>query len=150
MVCWSWWYWGFNPVCLSGNYQECRALHLHWGLLKHTHDMQIGSFKPATSNDYVNFLLAAAYVWEFQAHSQPLVKESLAVNNIKFIWVVWSLQNQFFCSSVAKHGVKNQIVEAIANRIIQAHKSGKKFRVIIVLPQKPEFAGKYLSKLNRK
>ena len=51
---------------------------------------------------------------------------------------------------MAKHGVKNQIVEAIANRIIQAHKSGKKFRVIIVLPQKPEFAGKYLSKLNRK
>ena len=42
-------------------------------------DMQIGSFKPATSDDYVNFLLVAAYVWEFQAHSQPLVKESLAV-----------------------------------------------------------------------
>lgn len=64
-------------------------------------------------------------------------------------WVVCSLQNQFFISSMAKHHIKNQIVQAIADRIIRAHKDGKKFRVIIVLPQKPEFAGECFSNLNR-
>ena len=50
---------------------------------------------------------------------------------------------------MAKHNIKNQIVQAIADRIIRAHKDGKKFRVIIVLPQKPEFAGGCSSNLNR-
>ena len=40
-------------------------------------------------------------------------------------------------------------MEAIQRRIVQAHSSGQKFRVIIVLPQKPEFSGEYFSKLSR-
>ena len=50
---------------------------------------------------------------------------------------------------MAKHHIKNQIVQAIADRIIRAHKDRKKFRVIIVLPQKPEFAGECFSNLNK-
>ena len=153
MVCWSS-YWALNTVCLSGNYQECRALYLHWGLLTNTRSLHANQeFQPATMTK----LSLNSWLWEFQAHSQPLVKGSSTVkwaitriylSSMKQPWVVCSLQNQFFISSMAKHHIKNQIVQAIADRIIRAHKDGKRFRVIIVLPQKPEFASECFSNLN--
>ena len=39
------------------------------------------------------------------------------------------------------------IMDAIRKRVVEAHEKKQKFRVIIVLPQKPEFAGEYFSML---
>ncbi len=66
-----------------------------------------------------------------------------------------SPQNQFFISSLPTEELRNEIPDAIRDRIIEAYRSGQKFqksdqkfqkneqkfRVIIVLPQLPEFAG---------
>ena len=37
------------------------------------------------------------------------------------------------------------IMDAIRKRVVEAHEKKQKFRVIIVLPQKPEFPGEYFS-----
>ncbi len=52
-----------------------------------------------------------------------------------------SPQNQFFISSLPTEELRNEVPDAIRDRIIEAHNSGQKFRVIVVLPQLPEFAG---------
>lgn len=49
------------------------------------------------------------------------------------------IENQFFISDQPCFEVKNQIMPALCERIIRAHKNGERFRVIIVLPLKPEF-----------
>ncbi|GAA93975.1 uncharacterized protein L969DRAFT_322779 [Mixia osmundae IAM 14324] len=55
------------------------------------------------------------------------------------------IENQFFVSSgqsdSQKGPIKNEIAAAIAQRCISAAKDGKKFKVIIVIPCVPGFAG---------
>ncbi|KAK0566182.1 hypothetical protein OC844_000851 [Tilletia horrida] len=54
------------------------------------------------------------------------------------------IENQFFVSSTEPGGpVSNQIGAALANRIISAHQSGTKFRVYVVVPTFPCFAGEF-------
>ena len=65
-----------------------------------------------------------------------------AIKNSKhFIYI----ENQFFISS--QRGVfmkvENQILSAIADRIIRAYNKSENFHVIIVLPLKPEFPGEW-------
>uniref|UniRef100_A0A8C8HWB5 Phospholipase n=1 Tax=Oncorhynchus tshawytscha TaxID=74940 RepID=A0A8C8HWB5_ONCTS len=50
-------------------------------------------------------------------------------------------QNQFFISCTDNRHVFNKIGDAIAERIIQAYKEGKKFRVYVVTPLLPGFEG---------
>uniref|UniRef100_A0A674BZ10 Phospholipase n=1 Tax=Salmo trutta TaxID=8032 RepID=A0A674BZ10_SALTR len=49
--------------------------------------------------------------------------------------------NQFFISCTDNRHVFNKIGDAIAERIIQAYKEGKKFRVYVVTPLLPGFEG---------
>lgn len=58
---------------------------------------------------------------------------------ISFILLL-QYQNQFLISSQPKW-VENQIVAALADRIAQAYKKNEVFRVIVVMPLKPEFPG---------
>ena len=54
-------------------------------------------------------------------------------------------QNQFLISSQS-NWVKNEIVAALADRIAQAYKKNEVFRVIVVIPLKPEFSGDWGSR----
>ncbi|XP_041717611.1 phospholipase D1 [Coregonus clupeaformis] len=51
------------------------------------------------------------------------------------------IENQFFISCADNRHVFNKIGDAIAARIIQAYKEGKKFRVYVVTPLLPGFEG---------
>ncbi|KAG1734909.1 uncharacterized protein EDB91DRAFT_1056622 [Suillus paluster] len=52
------------------------------------------------------------------------------------------IENQFFISNTREEGpVKNQIAKAIVGRIIEAARDGLKFKVIVVIPELPGFAG---------
>ncbi|KAI0086021.1 phospholipase D/nuclease [Irpex rosettiformis] len=52
------------------------------------------------------------------------------------------IENQFFISTTTDDGpVKNQIARALAQRIIRAAQEGTKFKVVIVIPEVPGFAG---------
>ncbi|KAF8603406.1 phospholipase D/nuclease [Ceratobasidium sp. AG-I] len=52
------------------------------------------------------------------------------------------IENQFFISNTGNEGpVKNLIARALVERIISAAKSGQKFKVIVVIPEVPGFAG---------
>uniref|UniRef100_A0A8K9WZD3 Phospholipase n=1 Tax=Oncorhynchus mykiss TaxID=8022 RepID=A0A8K9WZD3_ONCMY len=51
------------------------------------------------------------------------------------------IENQFFISCTDNRHVFNKIGDAIAERIIQAYKEGKKFRVYVVTPLLPGFEG---------
>ena len=42
---------------------------------------------------------------------------------------------------VVKRPVKNQVAKAIVERIIRAGAEGKKFRIVVVIPEVPGFAG---------
>ncbi|KAI4372290.1 hypothetical protein MLD38_010537 [Melastoma candidum] len=63
---------------------------------------------------------------------------SLIENAEHFVYI----ENQFFISGLAGDDViQNRVLDAIYKRILQAHKEGKAFRVIIVLPLLPGFQG---------
>nr|XP_040023762.1 phospholipase D1-like [Gasterosteus aculeatus aculeatus] len=51
------------------------------------------------------------------------------------------IENQFFISCADNRLVFNKIGDAIAERIIRAHKEGKKYRVYVVTPLLPGFEG---------
>lgn len=52
------------------------------------------------------------------------------------------IENQFFISNTREEGpVKNQIAKAIVERIIKAARDDRKFKVIVVIPELPGFAG---------
>ncbi|CAI2368575.1 unnamed protein product [Moneuplotes crassus] len=62
----------------------------------------------------------------------------LILNAEKFIYI----ENQFFMSNAGGGGIlKNQITEAIKDRIIRAHQNGENFRVYIFVPLMPGFEG---------
>ncbi|QRV95777.1 phospholipase [Ceratobasidium sp. AG-Ba] len=52
------------------------------------------------------------------------------------------IENQFFISNTGNYGpVKNLIAQALVERIVSAARSGQKFKVIVVIPEVPGFAG---------
>ncbi|GAA5895994.1 hypothetical protein JCM5296_003164 [Sporobolomyces johnsonii] len=53
------------------------------------------------------------------------------------------ITNQFFISStnVDQGPVKNVVAQAIVNRVLSAAQSGQKFRIVIIIPAVPGFAG---------
>lgn len=56
----------------------------------------------------------------------------------KFIYI----ENQFFISATKPHAVvKNLVMDALAKRIIRAINEKKDFRVIVLMPLIPGFAG---------
>lgn len=59
-------------------------------------------------------------------------------NSEKFIYI----ENQFFISATHKNGVvKNRIMETLCDRIIQAITRNEEFKLIIMMPLIPGFAG---------
>lgn len=64
---------------------------------------------------------------------------SLIENAEKFIYI----ENQFFISGLSEDDViQNRVLEALYRRILRAHKEGKCFRVIVVIPLLPGFQGR--------
>jgi len=59
-----------------------------------------------------------------------------------FIYV----ENQFFISSTAGKPIKNQIAQAMVDRIIQAHEKGERFRIIVFIPLLHSFEGAIATK----
>ena len=53
------------------------------------------------------------------------------------------LQQQFFISSLIEDDVINGVAEALRLRIARAHREGKTFRVIVVMPLLPSFEGEW-------
>ncbi|EPQ31651.1 uncharacterized protein PFL1_00984 [Pseudozyma flocculosa PF-1] len=54
------------------------------------------------------------------------------------------IENQFFVTSTETGGaVLNQVGAALVERIVAAHQSGKRFKVVIVIPTIPCFAGEF-------
>ncbi|KAI0738349.1 phospholipase D/nuclease [Daedaleopsis nitida] len=52
------------------------------------------------------------------------------------------IENQFFISNTQEDGVvKNQIAKALVERIVRAARDGKKFLVVVLIPEVPGFAG---------
>ncbi|KAI0338808.1 phospholipase D/nuclease [Trametopsis cervina] len=52
------------------------------------------------------------------------------------------IENQFFISNTTNDGpVKNTIAQALVQRIIRAAQEGTKFKVVVVIPEVPGFAG---------
>ncbi|KZT08000.1 phospholipase D/nuclease [Laetiporus sulphureus 93-53] len=52
------------------------------------------------------------------------------------------IENQFFISNTQKEGpIKNQIAAALVARILRAAREGVKFKVVILIPEVPGFAG---------
>ncbi|KDQ51771.1 hypothetical protein JAAARDRAFT_184790 [Jaapia argillacea MUCL 33604] len=52
------------------------------------------------------------------------------------------IENQFFISNTGNEGpVKNKIAQALVERILEAAADGKKFKVVVVIPELPGFAG---------
>ncbi|KAH9884507.1 phospholipase D/nuclease [Cubamyces lactineus] len=52
------------------------------------------------------------------------------------------IENQFFISNTQEEGpVKNLIAKALVERIIRAGREGKRFRVVVIIPEVPGFAG---------
>ncbi|XP_052237855.1 phospholipase D1-like isoform X2 [Dreissena polymorpha] len=52
------------------------------------------------------------------------------------------IENQFFISTVGDHSmVRNQIAEALVERITRAYQSGETFRVYVIMPLLPAFEG---------
>lgn len=56
------------------------------------------------------------------------------------------IENQFFVSSTAEFGVKNQIANALLKRIVHAIKTRQKFKVVIMIPALPAFEDKLAQK----
>ncbi|RUS17342.1 hypothetical protein BC937DRAFT_90093 [Endogone sp. FLAS-F59071] len=65
------------------------------------------------------------------------------LNALHFIYI----ENQFFVTSQndERNVIKNKIGQAIVERIKRAHKEGRKFRVIVVMPLAPGFEGDFAS-----
>ncbi|KAG0289653.1 Phospholipase D1, partial [Dissophora globulifera] len=58
------------------------------------------------------------------------------------------IENQFFVTLAAENGnpdIKNTIGIALVERILRAHREGKKFRVIVVMPLMPAFEADIIS-----
>ncbi|KAI0628314.1 phospholipase D/nuclease [Trametes polyzona] len=52
------------------------------------------------------------------------------------------IENQFFISNTIEEGpVKNLVARALVERIVRAAREGTKFRVVVVIPEVPGFAG---------
>ncbi|EJT97673.1 phospholipase D [Dacryopinax primogenitus] len=52
------------------------------------------------------------------------------------------IENQFFVSNTVEEGpVQNQIARALVDRIVLAAKAGRKFKVMVVIPELPGFSG---------
>ncbi|CCA77742.1 related to phospholipase D [Serendipita indica DSM 11827] len=52
------------------------------------------------------------------------------------------IENQFFISNTGDYGpVQNRIAQALVERIIRAAKEGKRFKVVVLIPEVPGFAG---------
>ncbi|KAG9018728.1 hypothetical protein FRB90_010196 [Tulasnella sp. 427] len=52
------------------------------------------------------------------------------------------IENQFFISNAGDKGpIENRIAEALVERILSAARSGQKFKVFVVIPEVPGFAG---------
>lgn len=101
-----------------------------------------GSFIKSVNDGSVECqLLRSAGLWSYGLDTIDRSIQSAYLSLISeanhFIYI----ENQFFISSTAGDPVKNEIAQALVNKIIERAKSGEAFKVIVVLPLLPGFAG---------
>ena len=72
-------------------------------------------------------------------HSIANAYISIIENSQHFIYI----ENQFFitATSEAQYPVKNKVGAAVVDRILRAARAGQKFKVIVIIPAVPGFAG---------
>ncbi|KAJ5736995.1 uncharacterized protein N7483_002120 [Penicillium malachiteum] len=72
-------------------------------------------------------------------HSIATAYAAVIKNSQHFIYI----ENQFFITATGdhQHPVKNTIGAAIVERILRAARAGEKFKIIVVIPSVPSFAG---------
>lgn len=72
-------------------------------------------------------------------HSVANAYISVIENSLHFVYI----ENQFFitATSDAQQPVKNKIGAAIVDRILRAARAGQKYKIIVVMPAVPGFAG---------
>ena len=72
-------------------------------------------------------------------HSIANAYISIIENSQHFVYI----ENQFFitATSEAQHPVKNKIGGAIVDRILRAARAGQKYKIIVIIPAVPGFAG---------
>ena len=98
---------------------------------------------PSTHNVRIQVLRSVDKWSAGQTHEASIHKAYLhAIENAKhFIYI----ENQFFISSQPGTflKVKNQILSAIVARIVRAYQNNEDFHIVVVMPLKPEFPGKW-------
>lgn len=72
-------------------------------------------------------------------HSIADAYAAIIKNSLHFVYI----ENQFFITATgdSQHPVKNQIGAAIVERILRAARAGQKYKIIVVMPSVPSFAG---------
>ena len=71
-------------------------------------------------------------------------REPVLVRPTHFFQVFFTRLSHFLCSisATTEEGpIKNQIANALVQRILQAATDGQKFKVVVVIPEVPGFAG---------
>jgi phospholipase D1/2 len=72
-------------------------------------------------------------------HSIANAYAAVIKNSLHFVYI----ENQFFITATGdqQHPVKNTIGAAIVERILRAARAGEKYKIIVVIPSIPSFAG---------
>ncbi|EPS37343.1 hypothetical protein H072_8963 [Dactylellina haptotyla CBS 200.50] len=109
----------------GGQYQQQHPQHPHHS---HPHPINcqiVRSVSPWSHNTKTEHSIQNAYI-------------QIISSAHHFIYI----ENQFFITATdGSRVVKNRVGEALVNRIIRAHQNNERFRVIVIMPSVPAFAG---------
>lgn len=113
----------------QGDEQFARNLLVH----SKTQDLQAGS---CTCQ-----LVVSSSMWSYNYHVYENTIYSAYLHLINLANHFIYIENQFFISSTAGDPVKNQLAQALVDRIKYAFAHGEAFKVIVVMPLLPAFEG---------
>lgn len=113
----------------QGDEQFARNLLVH----SKTQDLQTGS---CTCQ-----LVVSSSMWSYNYHVYENTIYSAYLHLINLANHFIYIENQFFISSTAGEPVKNQLAQALVDRIKYAFAHGEAFKVIVVMPLLPAFEG---------
>ena len=111
-----------------------------WNFFKHMRSVTTHTIPDPSSNNARIQLLRSVTTWSAdEKHETSILNAYLYLikESKHFIYI----ENQFFISATRK--VKNQIMPALADRIIRAYRNKEVFHVMVVIPLKPEFSGEW-------
>jgi phospholipase D1/2 len=86
-------------------------------------------------------IVRSAGLWSYGLRQTDCSIQTAYINLIQEAKHFIYIENQFFISSTAGAPVENKIAQALVDKIIEKHKNNEKFKIIVVLPLLPGFAG---------